>query len=120
MSGLNPNVIRSYGVKKCRRFVLGSAFGPSAGSFAVVAARVRAHRHVTPSVRSVKPYAPVMLIGPVTLLTEIVADSFSSASTWNCSTTGCLNHFAFVHLYVDVSPCSSGKKLKSGGGSCGV
>src|SRR5215212_6299983 len=57
MTGLNPNVIRSNGVWKWRRFAAGSACGPSGGSFASEAARDVPQMFVRPSARSVNPYA---------------------------------------------------------------
>ena len=52
-TGLKPNVIRSNGVKKWRRCVDGSDFGPSGGSFASEAAFVALDTLVTPSSRVV-------------------------------------------------------------------
>ena len=51
--GFIPKFIRSNGVKKCRRFAFGSAFGPSGGNLTKVAARVRPQMLVNPSSRSV-------------------------------------------------------------------
>src|SRR5579862_323998 len=53
MIGLKPNVIRSSGVRKCRRFATGSNFGPSGGNEASDAAFAALATLVTPESRVV-------------------------------------------------------------------
>ena len=64
---------------------------------------------VTPSDRSVKPYAPATLIGPETVLTETRAELFTTWSTTKSCTDGFFSHFVFVQLYRAFSPFWSGK-----------
>jgi len=87
-TGLKPNVIRSNGVWKWRRFAAGSVFGPSGGSFASDAAFDVPQMFVKPSARSVNPYAAAALIGPETLCTPTRADPFTTSSTSYFWTTG--------------------------------
>src|SRR5690348_11739938 len=90
MTGLKPKVIRSNGVKKCRRFDAGSERGPSGGSFASEAAFVALATAVTPSTRVVNWYAPATFIGPETLEIFTTAVPFDAWSTLYFSTSGFL------------------------------
>ena len=53
---------------------------------------------VTPSVRSVKPYAPATLIGPETLFTDTRAEPFTTWSTVKSCTDAFFMYFVFVQL----------------------
>src|SRR5437588_631945 len=119
-TGLNPNVIRSNGVKKCRRLFAGSDDGPSGGNFASDAAFTALATLVMPSSRVVNWYAPATLSGPETLDTLAIAVSFAAWSTLYDSTSGLLKYFAFVQLYVPLRPICSGKYCASAGGVAGV
>src|SRR3954471_12680136 len=103
--------MRSKGVKKCRRFDFGSDVGPSCGNlyFGRTAACVVPQMFVTPSVRSVKPYAPATLIGPLTLFTETRAELFTTWSTVKSCTEAFFMYFVFVQLYRALRPFFSGK-----------
>src|SRR5215212_2099735 len=120
MTGLNPNVIRSNGVWKWRRFAAGSACGPSGGSFASEAARDVPQMFVRPSARSVNPYAAAVLIGPETLWTPIRADPFTTSSTSNFCTAGFVKWRLFVHRSVPFRPLRSGNQFTLGGGAFAV
>src|SRR3954462_14376096 len=100
MTGLNPNVSRSNGVWKCRRFAEGSAFGPSGGSVASDAAFDTPQMFVTPSSRDVNPYAAATFIGPDTLWTDSRPEPFRTSSTEYFSTTGFVKCFWFVQRSV--------------------
>src|SRR3954451_1841371 len=110
--------MRSNGVKKWRRLLAGSAFGPSGGSFASEAAFVALETLVRPSVRSVNWYAPATFIGPDTLSNFAIAVPFAAWSIENFSTSGFLKYFVFVQRYVPLSPTRNGKYDASGGGAC--
>src|SRR5687767_9517632 len=104
MSGLNPYVIRSKGVKKCRRFATGNERGPSGGSFAREAACAEPQMFVMPSRREVNPYAPATLIGPERLFTLNRADAFTTSSVVNRWTDAFRMCREFVQRYVVVRP----------------
>ncbi len=97
MIGLKPKLTRSSGVTKCRRFVAGSALGPSGGSLARDVEVVVDQRPVSPSTRSVYPYSPCTLIGPDTAETDSSPEPFETLVVVTFSTTGCGRCFAFVH-----------------------
>src|SRR3954451_24705021 len=103
--------MRSNGVKKCRRLALGSEFGPSCGNlyFGSTAACVVPQMFVTPSVRSVKPYAPATLIGTLTLFTETRAELFTTWATGKSCSEAFFMYFVFVQLYRALRPFFSGK-----------
>src|SRR5487761_407605 len=77
-TGLKPNVIRSNGVKKWRRFARGSEPGPSGGNFASDAALTELATLVKPSSRNVNWYAPATLSGPITLENFAIAVPFAA------------------------------------------
>src|SRR4029078_1897068 len=80
-TGLKPNVMRSNGVKKCRRLATGNADGPSGGSLASDAAFVALATLVTPSSREVNWYAPATFNGPETLCSLRIAVPFAAWAT---------------------------------------